>query len=479
VIGPDAEVLRRDHLHIGGQWVEAASGATMSVFNPATEAELGHVPAGGAVDIDRAVAAARAATGSWAGTPASERARYLQALAEALGHRAMEIGTLVSHEIGMPVRMATLIQAGLPTMVMGTYPALATELHDLEVIGGSTIERAPIGVVGAITPWNYPLHQAVAKVAPALAAGCTVVLKPSELAPLTAFLLADLAEEVGLPPGVLNVVSGAGEAGAALVDHDGVDMISFTGSTAVGRRVAASAGARLRRVSLELGGKSAALLLDDCDLADAVAATVNQCFLNAGQTCIAWSRMVVPKARYDEAVELARVAAEGFVVGDPLDWSTTMGPLVSAAQRQRVKGFIAQAITDGARLVAGGLESPPGITSGYFVAPTVFADVDEKMSVAREEIFGPVICVLAHDGDDDAVRIANDSPYGLHGAVFSADRQRAMGVARRMQTGMVDVCGGGFNPLAPWGGWKQSGLGRELGRFGLEEYLQTTSIQLP
>jgi len=475
----DPALLRRERLFVGGEWVPAGREGTIDVEEPATEKVLGSVPAATADDVDRAVAAARAALPGWAATPVEDRADQLGRLTEVLMGRATDIGLLVAREMGMPIRTSTLIQAGLPTMVMGTHPALIREMVLEERVGGSLVLREPLGVVAAITPWNYPLFQTVNKVAAALAAGCTVVLKPSELAPLSAFLLADLVSETGLPGGVLNVVSGLGPAGEALAGHPDVDMVSFTGSVATGRRVAALAGERLTRVALELGGKSAALVLDDADLADAVPAAVNQCFLNAGQTCISWSRVLVPRDRHDEAVDLARTAAEGFVVGDPLDWETTMGPLVSAGQRRKVLGHIEAGVAEGASLVTGGVERPTGLDTGHYVAPTVFAGVDNAMTIAREEVFGPVVSIIAHDGDDDAVRIANDSDYGLHGGVFSSDRQRALGVARRLETGMVDVCGGGFNPLAPWGGWKSSGLGRELGRFGIDEYLHTKSLQLP
>lgn len=450
------------------------------MVNPATEAVIAAVPDAGPADVNRAVAAARRAAPAWAATPVEERAAHLQALADALVGRAGEIGDLVAREVGTPVAMATLIQAGVPAMVMGSHPDLLRGFGFSTQVGSSTVVRQPVGVVAAITPWNYPLHQAVAKVAPAVAAGCTVVLKPSELAPLTALVLADLCHQVGLPPGVVNVVTGRGAvAGEALVSHLGVDMVSFTGSLATGRKVAAMAGAGLKRVALELGGKSANLILDDADLADAVRAGVNQCFLNAGQTCIAWSRMLVPRHLHDEAAALAAEAADAFVLGDPLDWSTTMGPLISEAQRERVRGFIRAGVDEGATLVTGGAEAPADLPNGYYVAPTVFAGVDNAMTIARQEIFGPVLAIIAYEGDDEAVDIANDSDFGLHGAVFSADRERAMAVARRLRTGMVDVCGGGFNPLAPWGGFKHSGIGRELGQWGMEEYLEVQSIQLP
>ncbi|MGH9188916.1 MAG: aldehyde dehydrogenase family protein [Acidimicrobiales bacterium] len=473
-------MIVRDRLYVDGRWVAPSTDGVLDVWNPATEKVMGRVPAAGPADVDYAVAAARRAFDSWSATPVEERAIYLQRLADAIVGRASEIGDLVAREVGMPIAMATLVQAGLPALVMGSYPELTRGFAFSEQVAQSLVVRQPAGVVAAITPWNYPLHQAVAKVAPALAAGCTVVLKPSELAPLTAFLLADLADEAGLPPGVLNLVSGTGPVvGEALVDHPGVDLVSFTGSVVTGRRVAARAGAEVKRVALELGGKSASIVLDDADLAEAVRGTVRQCFLNGGQTCIAWSRLLVPRHLHDDAAALAVETADAFVLGDPLDWSTTMGPLVSKEQLERVRGYIRAGIDEGAKLLTGGTEPPDGLSTGWYARPTVFAGVESSMGIARHEIFGPVLSVISHDGDDDAVRIANDSDYGLHGGVFSADRDRAVVVARRLRTGMVDVCGGGFNPLAPWGGFKHSGVGRELGRWGLDGYLEVQSIQLP
>jgi aldehyde dehydrogenase (NAD+) len=329
-------------------------------------------------------------------------------------------------------------------------------------------------VVGAITPWNYPLHQIVAKVAAALAAGCPVVLKPSELTPLVAYLLADAADEAGVPPGVFNLVPGTGPVvGAAIAGHPDVDMVSFTGSTATGRAITHAAADRIARVALELGGKSANVILDDADLVKAVKVGVGNAFLNSGQTCTAWTRMLVHRSRYDEAVELAATAARGYRTGDPFDEATRLGPLVSAAQRDRVRGFIERAE---ARLVAGGLDAEVP-DRGWFVAPTVFADVDPDSELAQEEIFGPVLSIIPFRDDDEAVAIANNSRYGLAGGVWGSE-ERALTVARRMRTGAVDVNGGAFNPLAPFGGYKQSGVGRELGPYGLAEFQQVKAIQL-
>jgi aldehyde dehydrogenase (NAD+) len=473
-------MIVRDAFFVDGNWVRADGGDVIEVVNAATEEVMGSVPAGTGADVERAVRAARAAFDGWSRTPVEERAKALDRLGEALSARVPEIGTLVAQEVGMPLSMATVIQAALPAMVMGSYASIAREAIYEEHIGSSVVVREAAGVVAAITPWNYPLHQAVAKVAPAIAAGCTVVLKPSEVAPLSAFVLAEAAEEAGLPPGVLNVVTGRGAAaGEALVGHPEVDVVSFTGSTAAGRRVAALAAATVKRVTLELGGKSPSVVLDDADLDDAVESSVRQCMLNSGQTCIAWSRLLVPRELHDRAAEVAARVADAYVLGDPLDPSTTLGQVATDAQRARVRAAIRAGVAEGATLVAGGAERPEKLNRGWFVRPTILAGVDGRMAVARDEVFGPVLALLAYDDEDDAVRLANDSIYGLHAGVFSGDRDRALRVARRLRAGMVDVNGGGFNLLAPFGGFKQSGYGRELGRHGLDAYLETKSLQLP
>jgi betaine-aldehyde dehydrogenase len=362
---------------------------------------------------------------------------------------------------------------------MGSYAKLVSEFEYEEKVGNSIVVREPVGVVGCITPWNYPLHQIVAKVAPALAAGCTVVVKPSEVAPLNAFLLAEIVEASGLPAGVFNLVSGSGAVvGEALAAHPDVDMVSFTGSTRAGKRVSELAAAGVKRVALELGGKSANVILDDADFERAVAVGVSACFLNSGQTCSAWSRMLVPRARLRDAAELAKQAAERQTLGDPLSDKTKLGPLVTPAQRERVRGYIAKGIAEGATLVTGGAEAPEHLPHGWFVRPTVFSDVASDMTIAREEIFGPVLAILGCDDEEHAIRIANDTIYGLAGAVWSKDVERAQRVARRIRAGQIDINGGKFNPLAPFGGFKQSGHGREFGRFGLEAFLEVKSLQL-
>jgi aldehyde dehydrogenase (NAD+) len=465
--------LTRDKLYIGGAWVAPATGETIPVENPATEEVLGHVPAGTAADVDAAVAAARAAFDGWAATPMTERGAALDRLHTALAARAGDIARTVGLELGTPLKIAKAVQAGLPLAVLRGYADLAAAPVEPQTIGNSLVEHEPIGVVGAITPWNYPLHQVVAKVAAALAAGCTVVLKPSELTPLVAYLLLDAADEAGLPAGVLNLVPGTGAVvGAAIAGHPDVDMVSFTGSTATGRAITHAAADRIAKVALELGGKSANVILEDADVTRAVKVGVGNAFLNSGQTCTAWTRMLVHRSRYDEAVELAAATAQGYRTGDPFDEGTRLGPLVSAAQRDRVRGFIQRAE---ARLVAGGLDAPVP-DQGYFVAPTVFADVQPDSELAQEEIFGPVLSIIAFGDDDEAVAIANNSKYGLAGGVWG-EPERALAVARRLRTGAVDVNGGAFNPFAPFGGYKQSGVGRELGPYGLAEFQQVKAIQ--
>jgi len=468
-----------DSIYVDGTWVASTGSDTIDVVNPATEEVVATIAVGTTEDVDRAVAAARRAFTAWSATSADERAKYLSRLQEALAARATEVSATITTDMGAPKKIAQAVQTGLPITTLGVYANLLSTYAFEELVGNSLVVREPIGVVGAITPWNYPLHQVVAKVAPALAAGCTIVLKPSEVAPLAVLLFADLVHEVGLPPGVFNVVTGYGPVvGEAIAAHPDVDMVSFTGSTAAGKRVTEVAAATVKKVALELGGKSANVILPDADLAKAVKVGVGNCFLNSGQTCTAWTRMLVPADRQAEAVELATTAAAGFTVGDPTADGTKLGPLVSASQRDRVRGYIERGIAEGATLVAGGAESPDGVERGYFVRPTVFADVRRDMTIAQEEIFGPVLSIMPYADEQEALEIANDSVYGLAGGVWSADRDHAVAFARGMRTGQVDVNGGRFNPLAPFGGYKQSGIGRELGRFGLEEFLEVKSLQL-
>src|SRR3954471_5341355 len=473
-------MLVRDKLFIGGRWVAPSGSASIDVHNAGTGEVMGRVPAGGAKDVAAAVAAARGAFGKWSQTEPAKRAEFLEKISAALKARADELAKLIAQEVGMPLKMAARIQAGLPIANFSNYSKLLKDFKFEERVGNSVVVREPVGVVGAITPWNYPLHQITLKVAPALAAGCTVVLKPSEVAPFNAFILAEAAQSAGLPSGVLNIVTGYGSAaGEALVKHPGVDMISFTGSTRAGKRISELAAQSVKRVALELGGKSASVILDDADLAVAVKGTVNGCYLNSGQTCTALTRMLVPQSRYQEAAKIAAEVAAGFTVGVPMAETTRLRPLTSQAQLERVRGYIRKGQQEGAELLAGGPDGPEGAPAGgYYVKPTVFGKVRNDMSIAQEEIFGPVLSIIAYKDEEEAIRLANDTVYGLAGAVWSKDEARAQRVARRIRAGQVDVNGGAFNLNAPFGGFKQSGHGREAGVYGLEEFLEYKSLQL-
>ncbi|MDQ1446363.1 MAG: aldehyde dehydrogenase [Acidimicrobiaceae bacterium] len=469
----------RDKLYIDGAWVASTGTGTIDVINSTTEEVMGRVPEGTPDDVDKAVQAAKRAFGSWSQTSREERAKFLQRITEGLDARMGDIAAVIAQEVGMPINLSNMIQVGLPRMTFGSMQQLLDETTFEEQVGNSLIVREPVGVVGCITPWNYPLHQIAAKVAPALAAGCTVVLKPSEVAPINAFLLAEIIDEVGLPAGVFNLVTGVGPVvGEAIAAHPDVDMVSFTGSTRAGKRVSELAAQTVKRVALELGGKSANVILDDADLERAVTDGVGKCFLNSGQTCSALTRMLVPRSKLAQAEDIAARAAEGYTPGDPFDMNSRLGPLVSAAQRDRVRGFINKGVEEGAKLVTGGAEAPEGLDTGFFVRPTVFSNVSNDMTIAQEEIFGPVLSIIPYDTEDEAVEIANDTVYGLAGGVWAGDADKAKDVARRLRTGQVEINGGGFNPMAPFGGYKQSGHGRELGKFGLEEFLEVKSLQL-
>ena len=475
----DAEPIVRDRLYIGGEWVAPSGDGTLEVIDSTTERVMGSVPAGSAADVDRAVAAARAAFEVWSQVPAFDRAQACLGIGMKLAERGEEIAALVSREVGMPIELSAQIQAGLPTMDFMCMPDAVEQTAWEEQVGNSLVVREPVGVVGCITPWNYPLHQIAAKVAPALAAGCTVVVKPSEVTPLNAFVLAEIVDSLGLPAGVFNLVPGLGPVvGEAMAAHPGIDMISFTGSTRAGKRVSEVSSGTVKRVALELGGKSPNVILDDADLMRAVPDGLGKCFLNSGQTCSALTRMLVPRERLAEAEQIAAGALPHFAVGDPLEPGHTLGPLVSEAQRERVRDYIRKGREEGAKVVAGGEEPPAGLDQGYFVQPTIFSEVTPDMTIAQEEIFGPVLVLMPYDDEDDAVRIANNTIYGLAGGVWSGDEERARRVARRIRTGQVEINGAAFNPLAPFGGYKQSGHGRELGKFGLEEFLETKAIQL-
>lgn len=471
-----------DKFYINGQWVASQGTSSIDVIDSITEEVMATVPEGTAKDVADAARAARAAFNSWSTLPAEERAKYMNRIGDALAGRMDEISSAISRETGMNKMLSQLVQVGLPINSFKTAAALAESFNFSKEIGSSLVVREPIGVVGCITPWNYPLHQIAAKVAYAMAAGCTVVLKPSEVAPIDAFMLAEIIHEVGLPAGVFNLVTGTGPVvGEAISSSEDIDMVSFTGSTRAGRRVMQVGAETIKKISLELGGKSANIICDDLDaetFGKAVMGGVGKAFLNSGQTCSALTRMLVPRTRLAEAEAAAAAVADGMKVGDPFAEGTNLGPLASAAQRDRVQMYINKGIEEGATLIAGGLGAPEGITTGFYVKPTVFSNVTNDMTIAQEEIFGPVLSILPYDTLDEAVEIANGTVYGLAGAVYSADKDKAIEIARRMKTGQVEVNGGAFNPNAPFGGYKQSGIGRELGEYGFEEFLEIKSLQL-
>ncbi|UGQ12447.1 aldehyde dehydrogenase [Yinghuangia sp. ASG 101] len=478
-------LMDRPDFLIGGSWVAPLDGGPADVVSPSTEEPVGRVPLAGERDIDRAVAAAREAfdTGPWPRMTPVERADVLAAAADLLRKREDDIARVTTDEMGCAVSQARTAQTGLVASVFAYYAELVRGFAFERIVEtgpkAAVVTEEPVGVVGAIVAWNAPVTLAAWKVAPALAAGCTVVIKPAPEAPLSNYILAEALLEAGVPAGVVNLVPGGREAGEHLVTHPDVDKIAFTGSTAVGKRIMSLCGDQVKRVSLELGGKSAAVILDDADLGTVVPAVVRGGMHLSGQVCGAHSRVLVPRSRYAEALEAAADAAVAVPYGDPHDPATVVGPLVAERQRTRVEGYIASALDAGARAVAGGVR-PAHLPKGWYVAPTILGDVDNGMKVAREEIFGPVLCLIPYDGEDEAVRVANDSPYGLSGGVWSADAARALAVARRMRTGSVIVNGSSPPfPLVPFGGFKQSGVGRELGPEGLRGFLEQRSIGIP
>lgn len=469
--------FNRDMLYIGGAWVNSkADGRFTDVMNAADGTLLGSVPNAGEADVLAAIASARAAFEGWAQTPPWIRANYLAAVRDYLAEHQEAIARVIALEVGMPLRMALKIQAALPLATLDRFIEAVRAMEWSHTLENSLVVKEPVGVVAAITPWNYPLHQLVGKFGGALGAGCTLVAKPANVAPLSCFYLADACHAAGIPPGVFNLVSGAGrEIGELLAGHRDIDLISFTGSTGVGVRIAQLAAPNITRVALELGGKSASIVLDDADLPRAIRTSVGNCLLNSGQTCTAWTRLIVPKARQAEVVKLAIAAALELAVGHPLDPASRLGPLASAQQQQSVEAFIARAQqnNDGTLVWRGQVPA----TQGFYVAPAIFADVDPASELAQEEVFGPVLAIIPHDGEDHAVAIANNSRYGLAGGVWSQDTDRALAVARRIRTGQVDINGAPFNPCAPFGGFKQSGYGREFGPHGIDDFMELKSIQ--
>jgi acyl-CoA reductase-like NAD-dependent aldehyde dehydrogenase len=471
-------VIVRDQLYIDGRWRPSSGKSSIEVYSARDGSIIGRITEAAVQDVDAAVTAARRAFPNWSALPFSDRLALLKELADGLRTRSAELAELITREVGTPLRVSKLLQADAAIATLDNYHSAIAELESEEQIGASTVVREPVGVVACITAWNYPLQQVLGKVGAALATGCTAVLKPSEAAPLSAFIVAEVIDEVGFPAGVFNLVTGtATSVGEPLVAHPGVDMVHLTGSTRAGRRVAALGAGTVKRMALELGGKSANVILDDADLEGAVKVGVANCFTNSGQTCTAWSRMLVHRSQLAQVEDLVRARAARYRLGDPLDPDTNLGPLVSADQQRSVRGHIERALAEGARLVCGGPEQPQELPNGFFVRPTVLSDVTPGMSVAQEEVFGPVLAILPYDTDEEAIDIANSTIYGLAGGVWSGDPARAERVARRIRAGQIDINGSFFNPLAPFGGVKQSGIGRELGVHGLMEFYELKSIQ--
>jgi aldehyde dehydrogenase (NAD+) len=470
-----------DRFYIGGEWVAPAGSGTIEVISPHTEEVIGRVPDGTAADMDRAVAAARDAfdNGPWPRMAPAERAEAVARLADLYAARLGDMAELITEEMGSPITFSQLAQAPQPHMMLSYFADLGKtftwEDERPGLFGPVTVRREPVGVVAAIVPWNVPQFTIMTKLPAALVAGCTVVVKPAPETPLDAYLLAELIDEAGLPPGVVNIVPAGREAGEHLVSHAGVDKVAFTGSTAAGRRIGSICGEQLKRCSLELGGKSAAIILDDADLAATVGWLEMASLMNNGQACVAQTRILAPRSRYGETVDAVVGMVSGLKVGDPGDPTTQIGPLVARRQQDRVEGYISAGLDEGAKIVTGGSRAS-GHDRGWYVAPTVFADVDPGMRVAREEIFGPVLCVIPYDDTEDAIRIANDSDYGLAGTVWTADADRGMDIARRVRTGTYGVNMYMIETCAPFGGYKASGIGRELGPEGLMSYLEYKSI---
>ena len=462
--------------YIGGEWVDPLGSETLEVQSPATTETIASIALGTEADVDAAVNAAAEAFESYSQTTVEERLALLNKITELLGERSDDLADAISAEMGAPTMLAKAAQAPSGLMHFATMAGILADYEFEETVGTSLLVKEPAGVVGMITPWNWPLNQIACKVAPALAAGCTMVLKPSEIAPLSALLFTEILDEAGVPAGVFNLVNGDGPtAGAALSSHPRVDMMSFTGSTRAGVEVAKNAAPTVKRVAQELGGKSANIILDDANFAEAVARDAGGMCMNSGQSCNAGTRLLVPNDRMDEAAEIAKAAFEAHVVGDPKSDATTLGPVVSETQWNKIQDLIQAGIDEGATLVTGGTGRPDGLDKGHFVKPTVFANVTNDMRIAQEEIFGPVLSIIGYEDDDDAVRIANESDYGLAGYI-SGSQDRAVSVARRIRTGNMHVNGAGPDFNAPFGGYKQSGNGREWGVHGFEEFLETKAI---
>ena len=469
----------RDQLYIDGKWVQPIGTGSIDIINPATEEIIGKIPVGSKEDIDIVASAARIAFDSWSKSSIETRIDILNALSNALKERGEDIAQTITAEVGTPIGYSRVAMVGTPRVVSRSYAKILENFDWEEKVRNSIIRKEPIGVCAFITPWNFPLHQIIGKVAPAIAAGCTMILKPSKEAPLSAFILADILHEIGLPSGVFNLISGHGsEIGNYMSSHPEVDMVSFTGSTGAGISVSEAAATTVKRVTLELGGKSANVALEDADPTLVAKKAIGACHQNSGQTCSALTRLIIPESMSDEVYEIIAEKNNSYTVGDPLEESTRCGPMVSLRQQKSVSEYIESGINEGATLISGGLGMPEGISKGYYVRPTIFANVSPDMKIWKEEIFGPVLVITTYKSEEEALKLANDSIYGLSGGVWSKDEERAIKFAKDMRTGQVSVNGGAFNVSAPFGGYKLSGNGRELGAHGLNEFLEIKSIQL-
>lgn len=469
----------REQLYIDGKWIDSLGKGSIDVINPATEEIIGRVPVGSTKDVDKAVVAAKSAFDSWSKSSIEERIELLNALSNAFKERGEELAQTITSEVGTPIGYSRVAMVGTPRVVSRSYAKILEDYVWEEEIRNSIICKEPIGVCAFITPWNFPLHQIIGKVAPAMAAGCTMILKPSKEAPLSAFILAEILDEIGLPAGVFNLVSGHGsEVGDYMSSHPDVDMVSFTGSTGAGVSVSQSAAPTIKRVTLELGGKSANVALEDADPVLVAKKAIGACHQNSGQTCSALTRLIIPESMNKQVCDIIAEKNDSYLVGNPLDEETRCGPMVSLRQQLSVTEYIQSGIDEGANLISGGLGMPDGIEKGFYVKPTIFANVTPEMKIWKEEIFGPVLVITTYNTESEALKLANDSIYGLSGGVWSEDPDRAVNFAKKMRTGQVSVNGGSFNVSAPFGGYKLSGNGRELGTHGLDEFLEIKSIQL-
>ena len=469
----------REQLYIDGKWIDSLGKGSIDVINPATEEIIGRVPVGSTKDVDKAVVAAKSAFDSWSKSSIEERIELLNALSNAFKERGEELAQTITSEVGTPIGYSRVAMVGTPRVVSRSYAKILEDYVWEKEIRNSIICKEPIGVCAFITPWNFPLHQIIGKVAPAIAAGCTMILKPSKEAPLSAFILAEILDEIGLPAGVFNLVSGHGsEVGDYMSSHPDVDMVSFTGSTGAGVSVSQSAAPTIKRVTLELGGKSANVALEDADPVLVAKKAIGACHQNSGQTCSALTRLIIPESMNKQVCDIIAEKNDSYLVGNPLDEETRCGPMVSLRQQLSVTEYIQSGIDEGANLISGGLGMPDGIEKGFYVKPTIFANVTPDMKIWKEEIFGPVLVITTYNTESEALKLANDSIYGLSGGVWSKDPDRAVNFAKKMRTGQVSVNGGSFNVSAPFGGYKLSGNGRELGTHGLDEFLEIKSIQL-